>query len=352
MEVEDEGERFAPYLFDVRPRPLQHSRMVALSKRLTVCLRRDKGEFGLEWTPQAMTPLEKVLSLRIMQERGAKLEEVLAVVYHSDKKRFRLGVIQGTLYIGACQGRSMEVEEDHVYTRVEPSEVPSIIHATCYDFYASILKTGIKPGGGNPRTRGHIHCLRDHVSQHRFFTVRWYLTDNGYFVTPDTIPAAAITAVTIIASKQRVSFMDHPPPAASIAMAMACAPSGSRAYMTSLPGEGMAPQCPVTSPSEYPPQDCHHRSRMATGGHLLQTLLSLAGTLALRIGLQRRSRACRIKRRWLCKRIRPGCYRRIRSTSFSDGPRINKPQSVTPEHVKRSCACPKSSAACSGALCL
>ena len=201
MEVEDEGERFAPYLFDVRPRPLQHSRMVALSKRLTVCLRHDKGEFGLEWTPQAMTPLEKVLSLRIMQERGAKLEEVLAVVYHSDKKRFRLGVIQGTLYIGACQGHSMEVEEDHVYTRVEPSEVPSIIHATCYDFYASILKTGIKPGRGNPRTRGHIHCLRDHVSQHRFFppgveiiphlehaahTVRWYLTDNGYFVTPDS----------------------------------------------------------------------------------------------------------------------------------------------------------------------
>ena len=31
MEVEDEGERFAPYLFDVRPRPLQHSRTVALS---------------------------------------------------------------------------------------------------------------------------------------------------------------------------------------------------------------------------------------------------------------------------------------------------------------------------------
>ena len=105
MEVEDEGERFAPYLFDVRPRPLQHSRMVALSKRLTVCLRHDKGAFGLEWTPQAMTPLKKVLSLRIMQERGAKLEEVLAVVYHSDKKRFRLGVIQGTLCIGACQGR-------------------------------------------------------------------------------------------------------------------------------------------------------------------------------------------------------------------------------------------------------
>ena len=285
-DCEQEKATHAPYLFDVRPRPLQHSCMVALSKRLTVCLRHDKGEFGLEWTPQAMTPLEKVLSLRIMQERGAKLEEVLAVVYHSDKKRFRLGVIQGTLYIGACQGRSMEVEEDHVYTSVEPSEVPPIIHATCYDFYASILKTGIKPGGGNPRTRGHIHCLRDHVSQHRFFppgveiilhlehaahTVRWYLTDNGYFVTPDTIPAAAITAVTIIASGQRVSFKDHPPPAASIAMAMACAPSGSRAYMTSLPGEGMAPQCPVTSPSGYPPQDCHHRSQMATGGHLHRT---------------------------------------------------------------------------------
>ena len=124
MEVEDEGERYAPYTFDVRPRPLQHSRMVALSKRLTVCLRHDKGEFGLEWTPQAMTPLEKVLSLGIMQEKGAKLEEVLAVVYHSNKQRFRLGVIQDTLYIGACQGHSMEVEEEHVYSRVEPSEVP------------------------------------------------------------------------------------------------------------------------------------------------------------------------------------------------------------------------------------
>ena len=95
MDVEDEEERFAPYLFDVRPRQLQHSRMVTLSKRLTVCLRHDKGEFGLEWTSQAMTPLEKVLSLRIMQEKGAKLEEVLAVVYHSDKKRFRLGVMRG-----------------------------------------------------------------------------------------------------------------------------------------------------------------------------------------------------------------------------------------------------------------
>ena len=240
MEVEDEGERFAPNLFDVRPRPLQHSRMVALSKRLTVCLRHDEGEF------------EKVLSLRIMQERGAKLEEVLAVVYHSDKKRFRLGVIQGPLHWSmsrAQHGGGGGPCLHQVYTRVDPSEVPSIIHATCYDFYASILKTGIKPGGGNPRTRGRIHCLRDHVSQHRFFppgveiilhlehaahTVRWYLTDNGYFVTPDTIPAAAITAVTIIASGQRVSFKDHPPPAASIAMAMACAPSGSRAYMASL----------------------------------------------------------------------------------------------------------------------
>ena len=92
MDVEDEEERFA---FDVRPRQLQHSRIITLSKRLTVCLRHDKGEFGLEWTSQAMTPLEKVLSLRIMQEKGAKLEEVLAVVYHSDKKRFCLGVHWG-----------------------------------------------------------------------------------------------------------------------------------------------------------------------------------------------------------------------------------------------------------------
>ena len=112
------------------------------------------------------------------------------------------------------------------------------------------------------------------------------------------------------------------------------------------PGEGMVLQCLNTSSSGCPLQDCRRRSRMATGGHLQQTLLSLAVTLALRIGLHRCSRACHIKRRWLCKRIRPGCYRRIRSTSISDGPRINKPQSVTPEHVKKSCAGPKSSGPC------
>ena len=116
--------------------------------------------------------------------------------------------------------------------------------------------------------------------------------------------------------------------------------------MTSLPGEGMVLQCLNTSSSACPLQDCHRRSRMATSGHLPQTLLSLAVTLALHIGLHRCSRACHIKRRWLCKRIRPGCYRRIRSTSVSDGPRINKPQSVTPEHVKKSCAGPKSSGPC------
>ena len=90
-----EGERYAPYTFNVRPRPLQHSRMVALSKRLTVCLRHDKAEFGLEWTPQAMTPLEKVLSLGVMQEKGAKLEEVLAVVYHSRTSRGSVWVYSG-----------------------------------------------------------------------------------------------------------------------------------------------------------------------------------------------------------------------------------------------------------------
>ena len=275
-----------------------------------------------------------------------------------------------TLYIGACQGHSMEVEEDQVYTRVEPSEVPPIIHAT-YDFYASILKTGIKPGGGNPRTRGHIHCLRDHVSQHRFFlpgveiilhlehaahTARWYLTDNGYFVTPDTIPATAVTAVTIIASGQRVSFEKHPPPAASIAMAMACAPGGSRAYMTSLPGEGMVLQCLNTSSSGCPLQDCRRRSRMATGGHLQQTLLSLAVTLALHIGLHRCSRACRIKRRWLCKRIRPGCYRRIRTTSILTVPASTNLNLSHLNTQKRAAlvpnpAAPAPSVACSYTLC-
>ena len=89
-----------------------------------------------------------------------------------------------------------------------------------------------------------------------------------------------------------------------------------------------------------PSQDGNHN------GCPSECFLSLAVTLALHIGLHRCSRACHIKRRWLCKRIRPGCYRRIRTTSISDSPRINKPQSVTPEHVKKSCAGPKSSGPC------
>ena len=205
MEVEDEGERFAPYLFDVRPPPLEHSRMVALSKRLTVCLRHDKGEFGLEWTPQAMTPLEKVLSRAPSLKRSwrwSPTQTRRGSVWVSSRAPSILEHVKGT----AWRWRRTMCTPGSILPRSPPSY---------YDFYASILKTGIKAGGGNPRTRGHIHCLRDHVSQHRFLppgveiilhlehaahTARWYLTDNGYFVTPDTIPATAITAVTIIAS--------------------------------------------------------------------------------------------------------------------------------------------------------
>ena len=63
----------------------------------------------------------------------------------------------------------------------------------------------LKPTGLRGLSR-HPACGRLWFRQfeHAAHTARWYLTDNGYFVTPDTIPATAITAVTIIASGQRV----------------------------------------------------------------------------------------------------------------------------------------------------
>ena len=62
---------------------------------------------------------------------------------------------------------SMEVEEDHVYTRVDPSEV----HHTCNVLRLLCLHTqdGHQTGWKSPNARD-IHCLRVHVSEHRFFS--------------------------------------------------------------------------------------------------------------------------------------------------------------------------------------
>ncbi|CAE7499171.1 TRPT1, partial [Symbiodinium sp. CCMP2456] len=104
------------------PRPLKYYRDHKISKRLSVSLRHDKGDFNLDFRRNMAAPLSQLLAHRIMTEVQVSQEEVIAVVYHSEKQRFRLlweGGPDGELLIGAVQGHSVVVDNASVHSRVD-----------------------------------------------------------------------------------------------------------------------------------------------------------------------------------------------------------------------------------------
>ncbi|CAE7705690.1 Trpt1, partial [Symbiodinium sp. KB8] len=63
---------FAPYHFEYPPRKLEYKYDTKVSKRLSVVLRHDKGEFNLHFYNNATAEVEAILDLPIMQQVGAR----------------------------------------------------------------------------------------------------------------------------------------------------------------------------------------------------------------------------------------------------------------------------------------
>ena len=209
------------------PRKLEYKYDTKVSKRLSVVLRHDKGEFNLHFFNNATAEVDAILDLPIMREVGARQDTLISCVYYNSKQRFRLLWLHDssrsgpTLVLGAVQGHSKAVDYDSVHERVDPSRVPVLIHGTHYDFYKKIFKEGLLPGAGNKEWRDQIHLLAAstdlnskllppkcdivlHIDPALATGCRFYKSANGYYLTGEPIGPQAISAVTIRETKERV----------------------------------------------------------------------------------------------------------------------------------------------------
>ena len=219
--------RFAPYHFDYPPLKLEYKYDTKVSKRLSVVLRHDKGEFNLHFFNNATAEVDAILDLPIMREVGARQDTLISCVYYNSKQRFRLLWLHDpsrsgpTLVLGAVQGHSKAVDYDSVHERVDPSRVPDLIHGTHYDFYKKIFKEGLLPGAGNKEWRDQLHLLAAstdlgskllppkcdivlHIDPALATGCRFYKSANGYYLTGEPIGPQAISAVTIRETRERV----------------------------------------------------------------------------------------------------------------------------------------------------
>ena len=150
--------------FDYPPCKLEYKYDTKVSKRLSVVLRHDKGEFRLHFYNNATAEVEDILALPIMQEVRAREDTIISCVYYNSKQRFRLlwlhdpsrsgpswcwvpckATQKGGLRLGPRAGR--------------PQQSPRLIHGTHYDFYKKIFKEGLLPGAGNKEWRDQLHLL-------------------------------------------------------------------------------------------------------------------------------------------------------------------------------------------------
>ena len=132
-----------------------------VSKALSQVLRHQAVALGLDIMPDGYVALEQVLGCSAMRHLNPTREEVLQVVDASDKQRFSIEVRDGSTFIRANQGHSMEdVMEERLLDRLQSDSVlPDIVvHGTYLRHWSSICKSGLRAGGAHGQScRRHVH---------------------------------------------------------------------------------------------------------------------------------------------------------------------------------------------------
>ena len=137
----------------------------------------------------------------------------------------------GKTFIGASQGHSFKIDPDCVHSRTPTEKMPVLVHGTRYVFLQSILQHGIRPGGLREGHRQMVHCLKDDPSSAKFYLpgvdvvqktdAIWYRSENGYYMTSETVPAKAIQKVSVVGSSDVVyAEGDRPPDLKAVAKAV------------------------------------------------------------------------------------------------------------------------------------
>ena len=199
----------------------------AVSEGLASCLRHGH-KLRLTVNAAGWTRLPDVLSWPRIAETSATPGDILEVVRSNRKQRCQLGIkADGAHYIRAVQGHSRaEVGEANLLEPVPEEQLPdTLLHGTSWNAYESIQQRGLIPGrsqssgskggskGGHKWREGrqHVHFFSDAggVSGQREGStmlvristrkaseqgVRFLISRNGVYLTPDEVPPACITS--------------------------------------------------------------------------------------------------------------------------------------------------------------
>ncbi|CAE7480731.1 kptA, partial [Symbiodinium necroappetens] len=197
-----------------------------ISKGLAACLRHHHKP-RIHVNEAGWARLSEVLFWPRIAETSASAGDILEVVRSNGKQRYQLGLqVDGPYYIRAVQGHSRtEVGEENLLEPVSEEQLPdTLLHGTSWNAYESIQQRGLLPGrsqtsGGKGGRKGgkwregrqHVHFFSDAggVSGQREGStmlvristrkaseqgVRFLISRNGVYLTPDEVPPVCITS--------------------------------------------------------------------------------------------------------------------------------------------------------------
>ena len=198
----------------------------SISKGLAACLRHNHKP-RIHVNEAGWAKLSDVLFWPRIAETSATAGDILEVVRSNQKQRYQLGIQQDGLYfIRAVQGHSRtEVGEENLLEPVSEEQLPdTLLHGTSWNAYESIQQRGLLPGraqttggkggrqGGKWREgRQHVHFFSDaggisgqregstmlvRISTRKAAEqgVRFLISRNGVYLTPDEVPPICITS--------------------------------------------------------------------------------------------------------------------------------------------------------------
>eukprot|EP01118_Nematostelium_gracile_P002823 TRINITY_DN1316_c0_g1_i2.p1 TRINITY_DN1316_c0_g1~~TRINITY_DN1316_c0_g1_i2.p1 ORF type:complete len:231 (-),score=56.31 TRINITY_DN1316_c0_g1_i2:52-693(-) len=123
-----------------------------LSKNLSYLLRHGAQKEKLPIRPDGFAKVQDILDLPKFKKERYTLDQILDVVASDSKQRYSTQDIEGTLYIKANQGHSLEVSDLHLEPIVDPSLFPIVMHGTYKKAWPLIKSSGL-----NKMSRNHIH---------------------------------------------------------------------------------------------------------------------------------------------------------------------------------------------------
>ena len=198
----------------------------SISKGLAACLRHNHKP-RIHVNEAGWAKLSDVLFWPRISETSATAGDILEVVRSNQKQRYQLGIQQdGPYFIRAVQGHSRtEVGEENLLEPVSEEQLPdTLLHGTSWNAYESIQQRGLLPGraqttggkggrqGGKWREgRQHVHFFSDaggisgqregstmlvRISTRKAAEqgVRFLISRNGVYLTPDEVPPICITS--------------------------------------------------------------------------------------------------------------------------------------------------------------